>query len=257
MFRRQRAGHSADRIFRAARSQWRRSLWPVLVVMAAMAAAIAVPLWLWFPHGTFFAGLFVGSMGACMMWAWDDPPQVVERWRMGRDGERKTAKELRKLERDGWYVLHDLPGERGNLDHVVVGPGGVFLLDSKVRAGKLVIEDGVLTCLYPTLPTSDYTMPGLPWVMKARARELRNGLKAHLGWIVDVEPVVVLWAEFEESRGFLDGVTVLHGSRLAATLRERTPRIADVDLEPVRRALRAVTCGADVGGEPEGRAATA
>jgi hypothetical protein len=225
--------------------------------MAGMTASIAVPLWLWSPHGTFYAGLWIGSMAACMVWAWDDPPHIVERWRMGRDGERKTAKELRKLERDGWYVLHDLPGDRGNLDHVVVGPGGLFLLDSKVRAGMLLIENGVLTCRYPTLPTSDYTMPGLPWVMKARARDLRNELKMQLGWIVDVEPVVVLWAEFSESKGSLEGVTVLHGSQLVESLREHPRRIAEVDQEPVRRALRAVAQGADGQWRQDERAATA
>jgi hypothetical protein len=32
------------------------------------------------------------------------------------------------LERDGWYVRHDVLAERGNRDHVVVGPGGAYLL---------------------------------------------------------------------------------------------------------------------------------
>jgi Nuclease-related domain len=40
---------------------------------------------------------------------------------------------LAALERQGWAVLHDLavPRSRANIDHLVIGPGGVFVIDSK------------------------------------------------------------------------------------------------------------------------------
>jgi hypothetical protein len=43
------------------------------------------------------------------------------------------------LERQGWVVLHDLaiPGSRTNLDHLVIGPGGVFVIDSKQYRRRL------------------------------------------------------------------------------------------------------------------------
>jgi hypothetical protein len=39
-------------------------------------------------------------------------------------------------------VLHDLavPGSRANLDHLVIGPGGVFVVDSKQYRGRLQLE---------------------------------------------------------------------------------------------------------------------
>ena len=54
-------------------------------------------------------------------------------WRLGAVGERRTARLLDPLERQGWAVLHDLalPGSRANLDHLVIGHGGVFVIDSK------------------------------------------------------------------------------------------------------------------------------
>jgi len=76
-------------------------------------------------------------MGA---WARDSPPEYVQRWRDGSDGERKTARALRPLERDGWNVVHDVVGERGNRDHIAVGPGGTFLIDSKAPSGLISIE---------------------------------------------------------------------------------------------------------------------
>jgi hypothetical protein len=41
------------------------------------------------------------------------------------------------LEREGWAVLHDLaiPGSQANLDHLVIGRGGVLVIDSKQYRG--------------------------------------------------------------------------------------------------------------------------
>jgi Nuclease-related domain len=54
-------------------------------------------------------------------------------WRRGATGERRTARLLSQLERHGWAILHDLavPGSRANIDHLAIGPGGVFVIDSK------------------------------------------------------------------------------------------------------------------------------
>jgi len=63
-------------------------------------------------------------------------------WRRGAAGERRTARLLGQLERHGWAVLHDLalPGSRANLDHLVIGPGGVFVVDSKQYRGRLQLD---------------------------------------------------------------------------------------------------------------------
>jgi hypothetical protein len=57
-------------------------------------------------------------------------------------GERRTARLLGPLERQGWAVLHDLavPGSRANIDHLVIGPGGVFVIDSKQYSGRLQLD---------------------------------------------------------------------------------------------------------------------
>jgi hypothetical protein len=68
-------------------------------------------------------------------------------WRRGAEGERRTAQILSRLERHGWVILHDLaiPGSRANLDHLVIGPGGVFMVDPKQYRGRLqVAADGSL-----------------------------------------------------------------------------------------------------------------
>jgi hypothetical protein len=68
-------------------------------------------------------------------------------WRHGAAGERCTARLLAPLERHGWAVLHDLaiPGSKANIDHVVIGPGGVVVIDSKRYRGRLRLDsDGLL-----------------------------------------------------------------------------------------------------------------
>jgi hypothetical protein len=56
-------------------------------------------------------------------------------WRIGADGEELVGRSLARLVRKDprWRVLHSVPvGERGSdIDHVVIGPGGVFTLNSK------------------------------------------------------------------------------------------------------------------------------
>jgi hypothetical protein len=77
-------------------------------------------------------------------WAWDAVPERIERWRVGAGGERRTERALRPLAAAGWRIRHDLDDHPyGNIDHVVIGPPGVFVLDSKVWSGQVTIEDGV------------------------------------------------------------------------------------------------------------------
>ena len=68
-------------------------------------------------------------------------------WEQGAAGEVAVATALAALPAD-WVVLHDLawPGrQRANLDHVVIGPGGVFVVDAKNWSGRIEVRDDVLT----------------------------------------------------------------------------------------------------------------
>jgi hypothetical protein len=60
-------------------------------------------------------------------------------WRAGERGEVLVAKQLRKLG-PRWHVLHSIPvGLNGaDIDHLVIGPGGVFSLNAKHHSGKSI-----------------------------------------------------------------------------------------------------------------------
>jgi hypothetical protein len=70
------------------------------------------------------------------------PSPDASAWRRGAAGERRTARLLGPLQQEGWAVLHDLavPGSRANLDHLVIGPAGVFVIDSKQYRGRLHLD---------------------------------------------------------------------------------------------------------------------
>jgi hypothetical protein len=89
-------------------------------------------------------GLVLGGLAAVLA-GWGlrfRPSPDANAWQRGATGERRTARLLSQLERHGWAVLHDLavPGSRANLDHLVIGPGGVFVIDSKQYRGRLQLD---------------------------------------------------------------------------------------------------------------------
>src|SRR6476661_7174500 len=72
--------------------------------------------------------------------------RIADNYEKGADGEAATAAVLAALPPE-WLTLHDLrwPGRRfANIDHVVIGPGGVFVVDSKKWSGRVSVDGGVL-----------------------------------------------------------------------------------------------------------------
>lgn len=61
-------------------------------------------------------------------------------WRIGADAEETIGRELERLTRHGWKVLHSVPVGSGesDIDHVLIGPPGVFTVNSKHHPGASV-----------------------------------------------------------------------------------------------------------------------
>jgi hypothetical protein len=62
-----------------------------------------------------------------------DEPQTTRAWKTGAEGERRVAQRLAELAGDDVLLLHDrrIPGSLANIDHIAVGPSGVFVIDAK------------------------------------------------------------------------------------------------------------------------------
>jgi hypothetical protein len=68
-------------------------------------------------------------------------------WSIGAAGEARVAERMTELEAHGWLALHDVhwPGrQKANLDHILVGPGGILIVDAKNWSGDVHLKDGVL-----------------------------------------------------------------------------------------------------------------
>jgi len=63
-------------------------------------------------------------------------PLVMRRDR-GATGEEQVGGRLEELAGHGWHVIHDASLGRGNVDHILIGPAGVFTVETKSHPGPI------------------------------------------------------------------------------------------------------------------------
>ncbi len=57
--------------------------------------------------------------------------------KLGRDAELAVASELIELQSHGYQVFHDIQADGFNIDHLVVGPNGIFAIETKGRHKRI------------------------------------------------------------------------------------------------------------------------
>ncbi len=221
------AGASSQRKYDELTRSWRRRHRRLFVVLALVCLVACVGSFYgaqsWPSQGWLF-GVFAGCALTFFVIVWLTPPGWIENWQSGAWGEQATAKALRALEHDGWVVLHDLDAGRGNVDHIAVGPGGVYLLDSKRLGGSVTVDGGNVTVRRLDDPDLSYQHPGSGHLLSL-ARQTHQRVLASSRLNTWVTPVMVVWAEFPQ-RFVEDRCVYVHGEELAAWLRSRPPRIS-------------------------------
>lgn len=106
-------------------------------------------------------------------------------WRNGAEGERVVALALDQLP-NGFVVFHDFNTARGNFDHLVVGPTGVFAIETKNWRGT-ISANGEGELLQDGSPSSQ------PYVRQfgARIMAVREQVVALAGREVFIQGVMV------------------------------------------------------------------
>jgi hypothetical protein len=152
------------------------------------------------------------------------------RCRLGYEGERHVGEALNQLMLAGYRVFHDFlitdkPGVTWNIDHIVIGPNGVFAVESKTRrkvkgldGGKVIIGENCL----------EY-----PWgVDRCGLKQAGDNAAWLSDWIsktfekpISVAALLVLPGWFVERRRKLH-ITVLSG-------REVTAQVPKIDGTPL------------------------
>src|SRR4051812_14009096 len=117
-------------------------------------------------------------------------PDAVTRWRRGAAAERRTGRQLARLDPAYFHVLHDraLPGpSRANLDHLVIGLTGVYAVVSRrwPRLTRLRVADRRLWA-------GPRPMTRLLGASKTAARTVAEHLSDDLGQRVEVRPIIAV-----------------------------------------------------------------
>jgi hypothetical protein len=133
-------------------------------------------------------------------------------WSMGKLGEEATAEALSGFcqRRSGWQIVNGLLfAGHGNVDHVLVSPGGVFAIESKWTSRPCHIEKGRVAGPMGREPVSQ-----APDGARKVGRMLRYGPQFFEG---AVRPVVVLWGSgaphLDNGWVVVDGVLICEGRR--------------------------------------------
>jgi len=139
---------------------------------------------------------------------------VLRRLRLGHEAELAAGQELNDLARLGYRVFHDLSLDDGrrNVDHVLVGPGGVFVVETKGRDGE-----GSRTLLYNgeslEFPGWEERKPLLQAV--SLASRVQGWLSFAVGETVRVQALLVL-PGWTVKRVPGEGIPVLGGGEVGA-----------------------------------------
>ncbi|GHA14703.1 nuclease-related domain-containing protein [Streptomyces echinoruber] len=141
----------------------------------------------------------------------------IRSWADGLVGERVTGRRLSRLKRHGWFVLHAVPWPSGaDIDHLAIGPAGVFSINSKRHKGKTVWY-GDFAITVNGVPKSHIT------ISQSEARRVSRALSRRCGTGVPVRPVI----------------SVVHAARL--TVKTAAPPVLVLAVEDLDRVLSGLT----------------
>lgn len=138
-------------------------------------------------------------------------------YQLGFDGERYVAEELSRLIAKGFEIYHDVPFDNFNVDHVLVGPQGVFAIECKAKR-KPIGEDGRKKAEI----IFDGTNLHLPWGAEYRdiqqaynnAETLSKWLTSAVGSRVTVSPILTLPGWFIHRKASDTRVRVLNPNEI-------------------------------------------
>lgn len=138
-------------------------------------------------------------LGYAIFRIWRTWPELKQ-LKQGIEGEKAVGQFLERLRENGYQVFHDLTGDDFNVDHVIIGPAGVFTIETKtiskpVRGDVKIMFDG------ETIQINGHMMERNPVRQaKAQASWLKKILQESTGREYKVRPVVVFPGWYVEQK---------------------------------------------------------
>lgn len=152
--------------------------------------------------------------------------------RLGLEGERAVGQFLERLREQGFHVFHDVVGDGFNVDHVLVGPAGVFTIEtktwSKPATGNAQLTfDGESICAGSMAPNRDPLVQA-----RSQASWVKTLLLESAGKKFEVRPVIVFPGWFVvNSPGTFKDVWVLEPKALPSFLNNEPNRMSHEDVK--------------------------
>ena len=184
-------------------------LWPLFLSVFLFGLALGVTL---FGPATVGIVLAVFSLGIGY-WMLQRGMRHIERFFIGAKGEEKVAEILRALP-DPYHVFNDFVADGEHVDHVVVGPAGVFAVETKFWRGEVTIEDGHILL--------DGQLPDRSPLAQVRheAKSVHAALKS-ANCLCDVTPVLTFASDTFRSRvAEIDGTVVINSNEIGRCFSE-------------------------------------
>jgi len=104
---------------------------PSRASLAVVAATEWILRWMHATLTPWFWTVFALGMGAFAAWQFFRIRPQLANLRQGIRGEREVGDFLEEMRELGYKVFHDIPGEGFNVDHALIGPGGIFAIETR------------------------------------------------------------------------------------------------------------------------------
>jgi hypothetical protein len=163
---------------------------------------------------------------------------LMKALRLGIEGERAVGQYLDRLASKGYRVFHDVPGDGFNVDHVLVGPGGVFTVETKTRSKPArgdarVAYDGRAITVAGFEPERDAVVQA-----KAQARWLSALIAESSERRLFVRPVVVFPGWYvEATQGSQAEVWVMEPKGLPAFIEREAQSLSKEEVALIARCM--------------------
>jgi hypothetical protein len=149
----------------------------------------------------------------------------------GAYAEEVVAEGLKNLP-EGYQVFHDIAFTGFNIDHVVIGPGGIFLVETKSHKGKVDAKGDTLL-LNGKEPPKNFL--NQTW---SQTYQLKEFLQTQTAKELSIRPILCFTRAYVRLRQPVKGILVLNYRYLATCLLKQPHIINSEDIENLSRILQ-------------------
>jgi hypothetical protein len=165
---------------------------------------------------------------------------TVAAWQKSSAAERRTERQLKSLQRNGYLVLHaravprdDAGVSDGRIDHLVIGPSGVYAIDSEKWDKRLPVRTMSHLKLFHGPFNKKDRLDEARW----EAQQASTILGDQVGFDVPVQPSVAIYGPSIPWKVMrVRDVDVYAGNRARSYLRRRPKILTDGDVQRIFQA---------------------